>query len=206
MSRNDTSIGIYNFPQTVAVTTETALLAPTASGVYPGLPSPVIPLSTSTYPAGVFIGVPADVAGGEFDGHPFEVVLAAKVTTSATANLTVNLYNAKASTFAGGPAASTYTLATLGSGCTDVAPGSATAVGTGGASINVLVRATFLWDSTSKTLSTLTVTQYQKGASVSTTPANATTVAQGDLNFIPSFTVSAGTATITVTEFVINRL
>ena len=210
MARQDTVCAWYNVPQTQTTTANTALLVPTASGVYPGLPSPNFPLSTTTFPDALSLGVPPDIAGGEFDGHVFEVLLALKVTTSATANFTVNLYNVTAAAVAGGPSASTYTAAALtGTGVTTLLTGTATAVGTGGASVNIVVRAQFIWDSVSKILGIAnTATTFQKGVSITTTATNATVASLGasDLNFLPSFTVSAGTATILVTEFSINRI
>lgn len=211
MSRQDTSVGIYNFPQTVAVTTETPLLAPSASGIYPSLPSPEFPLSTTALPTGLFIGIPADIAGSVYDGHPFEVSLAIKATSTATTNFLVSLYNAKQSTFSAGSGAGTaggYTLGTLGTGCTKIIPSTATAGLTASQSINFWMKAQFIWDSTTKILSYIASNAYLNGASIAAnSPVNATVVGLSDLNFIPSFTLaSAATTTITVTEFVINRL
>lgn len=208
MARVDTSVGIYNFPQTVAVTSETPLLVPSASGVYPGLPSPEFPLSTSSNPAGLFVGIPSDIAGSVYDGHPFEVSISLVASSTATTNFLVSLYNAKNSTFASGPGGSGYTLATLGTGCTKVIPGTATAGLTATQPINYILKAQFLWDSTTKILSYLTSTCFLNGASVAAnSPVNATSVGLTDLNFIPSFTIaSAATTTISVREFVINRL
>lgn len=211
MSRQDTSFGIQNFPQTVAVTTETPLLVPSASGIYSTLPSPEFPLSTSSLPTGLFVGVPADIAGSVFDGHPFEVSLAFKATSTATTNILVSLYNAKASSFSAGSGAGTsggYTLGTLGTGCTKIIPSTATAGLTSTQSINYWLKAQFIWDSVTKILSYATSTAYLNGASVAAnSPVNATSVGLTDLNFIPSFTLaSAATTSIVVTEFVINRL
>ncbi len=210
MARQDTVAGYpaFNYAQTVAVTTEVALLAPSASGVSPYFPSPEFPLSTTTYPTGVFVGVSPDIAGSVFDGHPFEVVLSFVASSSATTNTLVNLYNAKASTFAGGPAASSYTLATLGTGCTKVVTGTATANLTSAVKINYIMKASFLWDSTTSILSWTGTTQYQNGVIVANAAnANATAVAATDLNFIPSFTfASTATTVVTIKEFVINRL
>ena len=210
MARQDSVVGYpnFNYSQVVAVTTETPLLAPSAAGISPYFPSPAFPLSTTTYPAGVFIGVPADIAGSEFDGHPFEVVLAFTASSTATTNTLVNLYNAKASTFAGGPSAASYTLATLGTGCTKVLTGTATAGLTSSVTINCVLRTSFLWDSLTKILSWGGTTQYINGAVVANAAnANATAVAITDLNFIPSFTfASAATTTVNIKEFVINRL
>ncbi len=210
MARQDTSYGYpnFNYSQVVAVTTETALLAPSASGVSPYFPSPEFPLSTTTYPTGVFVGIPADIAGSVFDGHPFEVVLSFTASSTATTNTLVNLYNAKASSFSGGPAASSYTLATLGTGCTKVLTGTATANLTSSVTINYVMKTQFLWDSLTKILSWAGTTQYQNGVLITNAAnANATTVAITDLNFIPSFTfASAATTTVNIKEFVINRV
>ena len=210
MARQDSSFGYpnFNYSQVVAVTTETALLAPSASGVSPYFPSPEFPLSTTTYPTGVFVGIPADIAGSVFDGHPFEVVLSFTASSTATTNTLVNLYNAKASSFSGGPAATGYTLATLGTGCTKVLTGTATANLTSSVTINYVLKTQFLWDSLTKILSWAGTTQYQNGVLITNAAnANATTVAITDLNFIPSFTfASAATTTVNIKEFVINRV
>ena len=210
MARQDTVAGYpnFNYSQVVAVTSETALLAPTAAGVSPYFPSPEFPLSTATYPTGVFAGVPSDLAGSQFDGHQFEVVLSFTASSTATTNILVNLYNAKASSFAAGPSGSGYTLATLGTGCTKVLTGTATSGLTSSVTINCLLKTVFMWDSLTKILSWCGTTQYINGAVVANAAnANATTVAITDLNFIPSFTLaSAATTTLNFKEFVINRL
>ncbi len=210
MARQDTVAGFpaFNYSQVIAVTTETPLLAPSASGVSPYFPSPEFPLSTTTYPTGVFVGVSPDIAGSVFDGHQFEVALSFSASSTTTTNLLVNLYNAKASSFAGGPAASSYTLATLGTGCTQVVLGTATAGLTSSVTVNFNLRAQFLWDSLTKILSWNGTTVYQNGVLIANAGhANATSVAITDLNFIPSFTLaSAATTTINFKEFVINRL
>jgi hypothetical protein len=210
MAHQDTVAGYpaFNYTQTIAVTTATPILAPTASGVSPYFPSPSIPLSTTTYPSGIFVGVSPDIAGSVFDGHPFEVVLSFTASSTATTNLLVDLWNAKASTFAGGPSATGYTLATLGTGCTHVLTGTATAGLTSSVTVNYVMRAQFLWDSLTKILSWTGTTQYQNGVVVANAAnANATSVAATDLNFIAAFTLaSAATTTINLKEFVINRL
>ena len=210
MARQDTVAGFpaFNYSQVIAVTTETPLLAPSTSGVSPYFPSPEFPLSTTTYPTGVFAGVSPDIAGSVFDGHPFEVSLSFTASSTATTNILVNLYNAKASSFAGGPSASSYTLATLGTGCTKVLTGTATAGLTSAVTINCILKAQFLWDNLTKILSWTGTTQYINGAVVANAAnANATSVGVTDLNFIPSFTLaSAATTTINFKEFVINRL
>jgi hypothetical protein len=215
MARQDTSVGYYNYP--VATTTSTAeqiVLAPTASGVYPGFPSPLFPLSTSTYPAALILSVPPDIALSEsWDGHPFEVTVAGRLTTSATSNFTLNMRNVTyAASYGATPSGSAYKAAsTSGTGVTTLLTGTATAVGTGGASINFVMKSQWIWDSVSKTLAAAsTATTYQLGTSITTTATNATVTSLGstDLNFTLGVTYSSATAAgaLTLTEWVINRI
>lgn len=216
MSRQDTIAGYYNFPAPIAQTTETATLAPSASGVYAGFPSPIFPLSTTTYPTLVYVAPTPDIALGEFDGHGFEVKITGKITTTATANLTINLYQVTNAAVAVGPSGSGYpatlTAGPSGTGVTKLTTGTATAVGTGGASINFSVSQQYIWDSVSKTLYCANAqNQFIKGATVSVTQSAASVASLStiaDLNFFPTFTVSAlGTGvTLTLSEFVINRV
>lgn len=215
MARNDTSVGFYNYPvATTTATTETILLAPTATGIYAGLPSPVFPNSTSTFPCGLNVSVPPDVALGEFDGHPFEVLIAGRLTTTATTNFTIGLYEYTAAALAGGPSASSYTGAAItGTGVNKLLSnsGAPVAVGTNGASTNFVLRAQFIWDSVSKTLAASnTPVLFFKGATVAMTIASSgliTGIGQTDLNFAPSITYSAtNSPTLVLTEFVINRV
>jgi len=211
MARQDSSVGWpnFNYTQTVAVTSETPLLAPSASGVSPYFPSPDFPLSTTTYPTGVYVGIPADITGSVYDGHPFEVAFSAVLSSTASTNMLVNLWQAKQSTFSGGPSASSYTLATLGTGCTKVVTGTATSGLTSTVSQNFWMKASFVWDSTTGKLGYCLATQYQSGAvpAIASSASVTGPLAITDLNFIPSFTfASAATTTIVVKEFVINRL
>jgi hypothetical protein len=215
MARQDTSVGYYNYP--VATTTSTSaniILAPTASGVYPGFPSPLFPLSTSTYPAALILSVPPDVALSEsWDGHPFEIVVAGRLTTSATSNFLLNMYNVtNAASYGATPSGSAYKAAsTSGTGVTTLITGTATAVGSGGASVNFVARGQFIWDSISKTLNAANAAStYQAGSSVSTanTTASVTSIAATDLNFTLGITYSSATAApaLVLTEWVINRI
>jgi len=208
MSRSDTSYGIRNYTQVVSGTSETPLLAPSASGVYSRFPSPLFPLSTTTYPVGLFISVPPDVSPDVFDGHPFEVQMAGTISGATTTNCLVNLYNAKKSTWSEGPYSKNYTIGTLGTGCTNIVTGTATSGITSSASINFWLKAQFLWDSTTKILSFGAAAQYMNGSVVAVSnTASVSGLSISDLNFIPSFTFSGGGSnTVTVTEFAITRL
>jgi hypothetical protein len=211
MSRQDTISGIYNYPvPTTTATTETILLAPSASGVYAGLPSPTFPLSTTTYPCGLNIAPPPDIALGTLNGRPFEIFIAGYVTTTATTSFTINLYNFTAAAL-GSPSGSAYKGAsTTGTGVTKLVTGTATAVGSGGASVNFVFRQQYIWDSVSGILAAANApTTFQKGVTVSNTQSAATVsgLAETDLNFAPSFTYSAtNSPTLILTDFVINRI
>jgi len=207
MSRQDSSFGLKNFTQTITGTSETPLLSPPSSGVNTGFPSPLFPLNTSTYPIGVFVGFPPDM-GRTIDGHPFEVNLVANISGNTTTNVLVNLYNAQKSSWSQGPYSSAYTLGTLGTGCTNVVTGTATAGITSSVSVNVWLKAQFVYSSTTKILSFGSAAQYLNGTVVAIgATANVTGATLFDLNFIPSFTfASGGTNTVSITEFFVARL
>lgn len=232
MSRNDTSNGWYNYPaqQIASTTSEVASLVPTATGVYPGVPAPFMPLSTSTYPSLLFTSVPSDIGptpwtsatatasntpgGSSYDGHPFEIVISGKLTTSATTNFTLNLYQVTYAAISVSPSGTGYpatlTAGPSGTGVTKLTTGTATAVGTNGASVNFRFNQVYLWDSTSGILGAAgAANMYQKGASVSITQSAATVSSLGvkDLNFFPTFTFSASNSPVLlIEEFVINRV
>jgi hypothetical protein len=210
MARQDTSVGFQNYPLTVTsyvAGTEQALIAPTASGVYPGLPSPVFPLSTSTYPSVMYVTPSPDIAGSVYDGHPFEIKLALKFTTAASVNtsILVNLYQATNAVLAGGPTSSAYSVVTAltGTGVTKMITGTSTAANS--TSGTIILSAQYVWDSVSKQLAIANAaTTYQKGVSISTanTAATVASLNQNDLNFYPSFTF----ATTVPTSFVVTEL
>ena len=208
MSRQDSSFGIYNYTQTIIGSAATPLLAPASSGVYSKLPSPLFPLTTTAYPVGLFIGIPTDDAGSVFNGHPFEIQLTAKITSSTTTNVLVNLFNATQASWNDGPYATTYTLGTLGTGCTNVVTGTATAGLTPTVTVDFWMKAQFVWSSSNSTLAFGTAAQYLNGSVVPVSAtANATSIGSQDLNFIPSFTfASGGTNVVNIKEFVVNRL
>lgn len=221
MARQDTVIGLYNYAVKTADyagLTESALQAPSASGVYPGYPSPAFPLSNqvisgTTYPVVLWQGVPPDVAGGEFDGHPFEVKICGTATGAATCTLAVKLYQASNAVLTSGITSSTYATLTAhgpsGTGISQIVSSSAIALGST-AKVNFTLNAPLQWDATSKTLNWASAPSfYAIGATLTATTGTVTTtsVGQTDLNFFPTFTW--GTAfggALTITEFVINKL
>jgi hypothetical protein len=216
MARQDTVAGIYNYPvplTSYASITETALLAPFSSGYYPAYPSPGVPLSTSTYPVVLPLGVNPDVAGGEFDGHAFEVKITGTVTGAATCTFLIKLYNVTNAVLTSGITSATYaTLLThgpSGTGITALVSSSAVTLSST-VKTNFSLVAPFIWDSTSKQLNFANAPVfYEIGATATPTVSNASVASIGssDLNFLPTFTW--GTAfggSLVLTEFVINRL
>lgn len=199
----NTTIGYQNLPAQSITTTATAtpLLVP-AQGLYATLPSPTLAAG-----AGLWVGIPQDVANSECDGHPFKVRVAGKIFTGAASTVTFVLYQVPAATIAAG------TVSTL-AGDQAVVTLAASASITGAA--NFVVEAEFLWDSTSTKLNGFLTSASFSGANIGTFGAASTpvtvpyTVASGvnGLNFIPTFSFSAGNAanTVTVTEFALDRV
>lgn len=206
--RQDSSFGIRNYTQVITGTSATPLLSPVSYGLYSKLPSPLFPLSTPTYPVGLFVGVPADGLSGAWDGHPFEVQLSAEISGTTTTNILVNLFNATKASWTDGPYAGTYALGTLGTGCTNIVTGTATAGITSSSAVNFWMRAQFIWSSANKTLGFSKADQYLNGSVVPiVASASVSNVNLSDLNFIPQFTfASGGSNTVTINEFVLNRL
>jgi hypothetical protein len=192
-------VGVQNLPaQSITGTTETALLVP-AAGLYPSFPSPTYAAGT-----GLWLGTPPDIQGSDFDGHAFKVRVAGKVFTGAAATLVTKLYQVPAAIVAAG------TSATVANDVV-VVTNAASASVTGAA--NFVVEAQFIWDSASLKLGTSAGINQVAGAAVTPTLVSPTLVYAAPatinvLNFIPSFTFSAGNAanTVTVTEFFIERV
>ena len=211
MARNDTVAGFYNYavPLSLYGTSEQVLYAPLVST--PGFQSPLFPLSTSTYPVAAYVTPTPDIVGGEFDGHPFEIKLAIKFTTTASTNITLNFYQVTNAVLTSGITSTTYAglvqASPSVSGLTKLVTGSATAANTTSGTLTFSQQ--YTWDSTSKLLgiNNAAVT-YQKGVAISNTQSAATvaSLAQIDLNFLPSFTFSAAPSVFTITEFVIDRI
>ena len=215
MARQDTVAGFQNYSLTPSLTLYTAgseqvLYAPLATA--PGFPSPIFPLSTATYPVALYVTPSPDIAGGELDGHPFEVKLALKVTTAASASITLNMYQVTNAVLTSGVTSTTYASLVQAtpsvSGLTKLVTGTSTAINT--TSGTIVFSQQYTWDSVSKLLAIATpATTYQKGVAISNTQSAATvaSLAAIDLNFIPTFTFTTALPTVvTVTEFSINRV
>ena len=215
MAANDSSYGIQNFvvtPSQYTAGSEQVLYAPLAAGVNPGFPSPLFPLSTSTYPVAVYIAPSPDIATSVFDGHPFEIKLAAKFTTGANCSILLNMYQVTNAVVTAGVSNASYTALTQaspsGTGITKLVTGTSTAANSTSGTLTFTQQ--YNWDSVSKLLAiNNAATTYQKGVAISNTQSAATVASLGftDLNFIPSFTFATNVPTvITITEFLIKRV
>jgi hypothetical protein len=218
MSRQDTVVGIYNYPVPLSQysgLTETALLAPNTSGYYPGFPSPTFPLGTSTNPVVLWQGVSPDIAGGEFDGHAFEVKITGTATGPAgTSTLLMNLYQATNAVLTSGATSTTYaqllTHPPSGTGISKLSGTSTVITLTSAATANFTFSSQFIWDSASGKLNAANVpVAYANGATMTgaISTASVSSVGASDLNFFPTFTWATTIgASLTLKEFAINRL
>lgn len=190
MANANTIAGFYNLPQLAnpGTTAEFAYLVP-AQGVYPGLPSPIMAAAT-----GLVVAVdPGDVVGtaltspAPLDGRSFWVRAAGKYNSHTAQNLTIKFYQVPASIVAAG------TQATLGNDHVIVTT-STLAAGSG--ANNFDVEAILCWDAASKTLNAVLPSTSRIGSTAATAAAQGavTSVNQADLNFLVTFTWSAGTA------------
>ena len=214
MARQDTVASLpqnYSVPLSLYTAgSENVLFAPLASS--PGFQSPLFPLSTSTYPVAAYLAPSPDISGGELDGHPFEIKLAAKFTTTGTCSILVNMYQVSGSVLTSGTTSTTYATLTQaspsGTGITKLVTGTSTAGNS--TSGTIVFSQQYTWDSVSKLLAIATpATTYQKGVAISNTQSAATvaSLAFTDLNFIPSFTFATNLPSVfTITEFSLNRI
>ena len=208
MSNQNTVNGFQNVPaQVITVNTEIAFLVPAAS-VYPGLPSPTLPVGS-----GISIAPPPDItgAGSAFDIHSFKIRLTGNVANPGGGNLTVKLYQV-ASTAVG-------VIAAAG-GVT-----SAGAVGTGSTIFSTLTAYTtpanpshftqewvVLWSSAVNRLDGYTTGITAANAlypfATVTAPVTSGVATVNQLNFMPSFTFATANAanSVQISEFVIERV
>ena len=172
MSRQDTVAGFQNYsvPLSLYDTSERVLYAPLVST--PGFQSPIFPLSTSTYPVAAYVTPSPDIAGSVYDGHPFEIKIAIKFTTTGSTNILLNFYQVTNAVLTSGITSTTYAglvQATPSvSGLTKLVTGTATAANTTSGTLTFSQQ--YSWDSTSKLLGiNSAATTYQKGVSISNT-------------------------------------
>lgn len=203
MSNSNTSLWFNDLPsQSITGTAETALVVPTSTQNYGTLPSPAFAAGT-----GLSIGWPADIIGSSvYDGHPFKVRVAGKVTTSVSSTFQVKLYQVPGSIIAAG---------TQGTLANDHVVSSLAATTVATATQNFLVESEFFWDSTTKTLNGYTTAAQINGVNIAVNSGTAgtfvattqvTSVGIADVNFIPSFTFgTSGANSVVVTEYALDR-
>ena len=213
--RQDSSYGLQNFvvtPSQYTVGSEQVLYAPLATGINPGFPSPIFPLSTTTNPTAVYVTPSPDISGSVFDGHSFEVKFAAKFTTGGTCSILLNMYQVTNAVLSAGTSSTLYKTLTQaspsGTGITKLVTGTSTAANTTSGTITFTQQ--YTWDSVSQQLAiNTTAVTYQKGVAISNTQSAATVASlnPADLNFIPSLTFATSVPTsFVVTEFAITRV
>jgi hypothetical protein len=207
MSNQNTVAGFFNIPaQVITVNTETALLVP-ASGVYAGLPSPVLPASS-----GLSLSPTADITGigSTQDLHNFKIRLAGKIANPGGGNLTVRMYQVPLAgvgvisatgsvTSAGAPGSSDVTLTSFGAVTTPANPSSFS------------YEMNLLWSSAVNRID-----GYFSGIAngtlvnntVVTAPVTSGVTVASALNFLPSFTFATANAgnSIQLSEFTIERV
>lgn len=199
MANVNTSVGFTNLPaQSITTGTATALLVPTSAQNYGTLPSPAL-----TAGSGLYISIPPELAGSmDYDGHQFRIRMTGIVLSGTTGTFAVSLYLGTSSTAASDTSIAVATSASI--------TGSTTAA------FHFALDSTMLWDSTTQTLTGLTNAQFNGVAGITTvvntvltassTPVNVSSLS--NLQFIPFFTFGTGNAanTVTVKEFLIERV
>lgn len=209
MSNVNTTSGFYNLPTTaVGATSEQAILVP-ASGLYPSLPSPTLPVGS-----GLSVAPSPDITGSVWDGRAFRfrcVGVASTAGSAATIIAKLRQVNAIAVGVIGA-AGSVTTAGVPGTG-TNLFATSATIGSSNVASVQFEYEYTLFWDSVSKNLTGFKSVDYSNFTSTNVLTATAvgTPIASlnfADLNFLMSFTFSASstTNTITVKEISIERV
>lgn len=199
MANVNTSLGFTNLPaQSITTGTATALLVPTSAQNYGTLPSPALAAGS-----GLYISIPPELSGSQdWDGHQFRVRIVGIVLSGTTGTFSTTLYLGTSSTAANDTSIAAATSASI-TGSTTVP-------------FHFSLDSTMLWDSTTQTLTGLTNAQYNGVAAITTvvntvvtatsTPVNASSLS--NLQFIPFFTFGTGNAanTVTIKEFLIERV
>lgn len=207
MPNTNTILGFYNLPaQVITGTAETALLVP-AAGVYPGLPSPTLPVGS-----GLSVAALQDITGpgSGVDLQEFKIRLIARVANPGAGNFTLKMYQVSA--------AGVGVIAASGGVTSAGAPGTAaTAIDAGSAAAAgnpsiYNVNYELLWSFANGTLGGL-VNGFRNASTIiaqaTISAPNSTTVAAvSALNFMPSFTFATGNAgnSVQVSEFVIEQV
>lgn len=200
MANTNTVAALYNQTAAITSTTETAFSSQNPIG---GSSTALFPLSTTR----ALIGVSSNI----FDGKPFRIRIAGKVTAGASLNTTVQVYwnsaaNTNLTTFTGD--ISVLTTGTMASGAA--------------ASLSFYHTSLVLWDSVSqqiaafseagglKNIPTTPAVLTAAGAAVisATNPVKTAVTAVTSLNFFSTVTFGTANAsnTCTLTEFAIDQI
>lgn len=205
MANANTFAGVYTIPGPVSAT-ETCVAAYNAIGgnTTGGFTQQAIQTGTTRQ----FVGVPADVSGGIFDGRPFKMRVVAQTQSTVASNFTVNCY------WSAGVNTNTTTLTgdilVIGSGAVAVASKPAT----------VFMEATLQWDSSLQSLtgfwngaagqyvitSTGGVIIKSSAAETATDPIATLQASTGLLNFFVTFTNSGAVTSTKLIEFALDRI
>lgn len=195
MANVNSSQGWVSLPaQTIPGTSATALLVPASTAQYQGLPSPIFAAGAGLYlqldpnyqSSNPYASSPTYV-NSSVDGRPFLLRVVGVVTVAASSTFVCGVYNGTSSTLTNDTliaASASYTITTA-------------------SSINFIMDIDLLWDSVSSKLngqfSSNVNNTFTGGAAITSISSLSVT----NLSFIPAFTfgTNAGTATVTVKEF-----
>lgn len=200
MANVNSSLGFSTLPaQTIPTTSVATLLVPAATALYQGLPSPVFAAG-----AGLYLALDPDYQSGNpqatsptyvnssVDGRQFKIRVVGLATVAASSTFQVSLYNGTSSTV------TSDTLVAI----------SASYTITTASTVNFLLETNFLWDSVSSKLNGWFYSDvnntFTGGAAITSIASLSVT----NLQFIPAFTfgTNAGAATVTVKEFLFEKV
>jgi len=200
MANVNSSLGFSTLPaQSITGTTETTLLVPAASALYQGLPSPVFAAGT-----GLYLALDPDYQSGNPQASSptyvnssvrckqFKLRIVGLATVGASSTFVVKLYNGTSSTVTSDTviaATASYTITTA-------------------STINFIVEAQLIWDSTSSKLNGWFFSDVNNTFTGGAAITSVTSLSVTNLQFIPSFTFGTGNAanTVTVKEFLFEKV
>jgi len=200
MANVNSSNGYVSLPaQVIGTTAATTLAVPAATALYQGLPSPIFAAGAGLYidPAKNYQSSNPSAASPTYvndsvDGRQFRVRVVGFTTVSASSTFQVSLFNGSSST------TTSDTLVAI----------SASYTITTASTVNFVLEANFLWDSTSSQLNGWffsDVNNTYTGAAATTKVASLSVT---NLQFIPAFTFGTSNAanTVTVKEFLFENV
>lgn len=212
MSNVNTTAGLYNVPKKfIGVTTAFQVFTVPAAGLYPGYPSPTLPVGSA-----LSVGL-SDIDGSQsFDGRPFKVKVAGEVLGIATSTFTLTLgHSTRANVGQIGAAAPVTALGAAGTGFVSLATLFSTLT-LGALSGKFYSEILCLWSSLSDRLATghFSVSALSNGALLPGPPVWAASTAVAvtaitDLNFVLSASINTAadaTTYVQLNEFSVERV